>query len=191
MKRYRTIDLFLFALMVCGLEAAAHFALRLFPTEAFTFSVVIPITLIVMMRWGAWAALHTALGGLVYSLLNGGGFNAVLVYTLENLLIMANLGWFALSSKTAVRTSAFMSIAYTLTGYILMETGRAVVACLIEGVPFFGLWIRYLTTDALSGVMAVIVILIARRKDRNGSVFYDQMEYLAELAAEKERAEFV
>ena len=187
MRRYRMIDLSLFALIVCLLEAAAHLAIRLNPTEAFAFSTVLPVALIVMMRWGAWGVLHAMLGGLVYSLLNGGDTAAVLAYTLGSALVAGDLLWFKVLGKTRVRQSAPLSILYTLSGYVLMETGRAAIAAMLTQSPFFGIWIRYMSVDALSGVMAVIVILIARRRDKNGCVFQDQREYLAELAAREEQ----
>ncbi|MDO5111034.1 MAG: hypothetical protein Q4E65_01895 [Clostridia bacterium] len=187
MRRYRAIDLSLFALIVCLLEAAAQLAIRLYPTEAFSFSAVLPIALIVMMRWGAWGILHAMLGGLVYSLLNGGGTAAVLAYTLGSALVGGNLVWFRLLGKKRVQQSGALCVLYTLSGYALMETGRAAVAAAFTHSPFFGLWVRYMSVDALSCVMAVIVILIARRRDKNGCVFQDQREYLAELAAREEQ----
>ncbi|HWQ57669.1 MAG TPA: hypothetical protein VN540_01525 [Clostridia bacterium] len=183
MRRYQTIDLTLLALIVCGLEAAAHAALGFFPTEAFAFSVVLPVCLIVMMRWGAWGLLHAALGGLVYSLINGGGFEAALVYGLGSLAVAGNLLWFRLASKRRVRDSAGLSAAFAATGYLFMATGRALMAALVTGTAFFGCWVRLMSIEALSGAMAVVVLLVARRRDKNGSVFEDQREYLARLAA--------
>ena len=189
MRKYRAIDLTVWAAVMCLSEAAAHFALMAFPTEVFTFSVVLPVTLIAMMRWGWRGAPHAVLGGLVYSLLNGGGRAAVLAYTLGNAFAAVNLLWFTAIDKRRIRESALLTIAYALTGYTLMTLGRAAVASAIESAPFTGLFVRFASTDALSLVMAFIILLIARREDKNGCVLQDQTEYLSQLAEREQSAQ--
>ena len=86
-RTYQVIDLALFALMTVFFEALLVTAgVRWFPAEAYMVSVTPVITAIVMMRWGAWAALHAVLGGAVTCLAAGmaeGRFLAV--YCVGNL----------------------------------------------------------------------------------------------------------
>ena len=101
LKRYMCIDLFILGAILCGLEFLNSLALQYFPGEVFTLSVVLPITLIVMMRWGAYGVLHAVVGGLVYCIFNQGGPSTYLIYTLGNACIALNLVWFKKIGKEA------------------------------------------------------------------------------------------
>ena len=67
---YRAIDLFCFALMLALFEPVLHLAAtKLFPAEPYSVSAAAAITAIVLMRWGPWAGIHSALGGVLVCLL--------------------------------------------------------------------------------------------------------------------------
>ncbi len=181
LKRYMCIDLSMLGAILCGLEILNSAALRFFPGEVFTLSVVLPVTLIVMMRWGAYGLFHAVLGGLVYCICNRGGLHTYLIYMLGNACIAATLIWFRKIGKEAVRQSALNTVLFALTGYLAMNMGRAAVASALEGISVLPLLIRYLSVDTLSTVIGIVAVLVARRQ--NG-LFEDQRQYLLRIQEE-------
>ncbi len=182
-KQYVIIDLVIFAILLCALEIASKVALNFFRREAFAISVILPIILIAMMRHGIKALPLAALGGLVYSALNGAEPEVYIVYILGNCFVGVNVLWFKYVEKEKIREKIWLIILYVITGYILKNLGKGVVAYIMGFTHFAANTVRYLTTDALSAVMTVIVILIARRQD---GVFEDQMAYLIRQAEMEE-----
>ena len=90
--RYRAIDLTLFAVMLAVFEwIVVTASTRWFPNEPYTVSVVPVVTAIVMFRWGPWAAIHAALGGLVFCRASGGGASQYVIYAMGNLLSLLSL----------------------------------------------------------------------------------------------------
>ncbi len=181
LKRYMCIDLTILGAILCGLEFLNSLALQYFPGEVFTLSVVLPISLIVMMRWGAYGVLHAVVGGLVYCIFNQGGPSTYLIYTLGNACIALNLVWFRKIGKEAVRKSALYTVLFALSGYVAMNVGRAILAAVLEGMPFVALLVRYLSVETLSTVIGIVAVLIARRQ--NG-LFEDQKHYLLRIQEE-------
>lgn len=94
--QYRLADLFLFAVILVIAGLLAFYAPKLFPENAdFTFSLMVPIALLVIMRWG-WCGIFYAVGdGLLLCLLNLGNknFNPALfgVYIIGNAFIAVTL----------------------------------------------------------------------------------------------------
>ena len=171
-------------LVLCVLEWAGRMALNVFPRELFTISVVLPVALIAMMRHSAPGVLISAIGGLVYCKVNGAEWDVYLIYILGNSFIALNLLWFKKPGKERIRQSTGLIVLYVISGYILMDLGRSILAFIMGYGPFFAIMARYFTTDTLSAVMSLIIVLIARRQD---GVFEDQMHYLERLALERER----
>lgn len=185
-NKYRTIDLFIFAAIVTALEAINIRLLDFFPGEVFTLSVTMAVSLIVMMRWGAWGLIHAALGGLVYCLANlfSGAevqFSQFLIYTLGNLLIGLDFLFLKYVGKEKVRNAPELTVIYALIGCLTMNLGRAIVSAVFNG-EFLQVLIRMLAVDALNAIITAIILLVARRQ--NG-VFEDQNHYLLRLEAER------
>lgn len=182
--QYVLIDMVILTLILCVLEWLIRTALNAFPRELYTISIVLPIALIAMMRHGALGVLLAAIGGLVYSVLNGAAWDVYLIYILGNSLIALNLFWFKKPGKERIRQSTGLTVFYVVSGYIWMELGRSLFAFVWGARPFFATTVRYFTTDALTAVISVIIVLIARKQD---GVFEDQMQYLKRLASEGEQ----
>lgn len=182
--QYVLIDMIILTVILCVLEWAGAKALNAFPRELYAISVVLPITLIAMMRHGTPGVLLAAVGGLIYCQLNGAAGDVYLIYILGNSLIALNLLWFKKPGKERLTQSAGLIVLYVVSGYILMDLGRSIFAFVLGVRPFFSTMVRYFTTDTLSAVLSVIIVLIARRQD---GVFEDQMHYLKRLAAEGEQ----
>jgi hypothetical protein len=183
-KQYVIIDMIILALVLCVLEAASRWALDFFRREIFTISIVLPMTLIAMMRHGAVGTALAALGGAVYCMLNHAQAGIYIVYIVGNMFIAANLLWFRNSGKQKVVQSKGRIALYVLTGYLLINLGRSVMAAAMGYPDIIAVAVRYFTTDALSAVMAFIILLIAKKQD---GVFEDQTEYLKRQADKEEK----
>ena len=122
-KQYVIIDMIILALVLCVLEAASRWALDFFRREIFTISIVLPMTLIAMMRHGAVGTALAALGGAVYCMLNHAQAGIYIVYIVGNMFIAANLLWFRNSGKQKVVQSKGRIALYVLTGYLLINLG--------------------------------------------------------------------
>lgn len=180
--QYRTIDLILFSLMLTAAEfIVVKAATSWFPGQPYTISVVPAITAIVMMRWGPWAAIHAALGGMVFCLASGAAVQHYIIYIVGNLLSMAALLLIRLLGNEGIRTDALRTMLLGLATVLLMQLGRGAVSLLFGGRS--GDLIRFFTTDVISVLFTVVVVWIARHLD---GVFEDQINYLLRVSRERE-----
>ncbi|MBQ8081707.1 MAG: hypothetical protein IJ240_07385, partial [Clostridia bacterium] len=147
-SQYRAIDLSLFAVMLMLFETVTvTAATRWFPGEAYTVSVVGAVTAIVLMRWGAWGALHAVLGGLVYCLVSRAAVWQYAVYMGGNLFGLGALLLFRVKGRETVRGDALLSMAFGGLTLLLMQAGRALISLLFgAGAAAIG----FFTTDVVS-----------------------------------------
>lgn len=177
---YRTTDLIVFTFIACALEYLNVFVFKnFFSSELYTLSIMLPITLIVMHRWNAYAFVPAILTGLVYCIANKAQNPATYItYIAGNCFIMINLVWHKAVGKKKLEKNILFQILYTVTGYVLMSVGRAGIAAIFEG-SFFANLKTFLIADEISGVIGTIIVIVAaRQKD----LFKDQKEYLWEQA---------
>ena len=176
-KQYRALDLAMFALMLTVAETlAVTAARRWFPNEPYTVSVTPAITTIVMMRWGPWAGLHAALGGVLFCLTSGAGMKHYVIYGLGNLLSLAALGYLRFATPEGIRQSAWKSLTLALMATLLMQLGRALIAVVLGSAPAAAL--GFFTTDVITLLFTLVLIWIARRLD---GIFEEQNHYLLRL----------
>ena len=176
-KQYRALDLAMFALMLTVAETlAVTAARRWFPNEPYTVSVTPAITAIVMMRWGPWAGLHAALGGVVFCLTSGAGVKHYAIYGLGNLLSLAALAYIRSATPEGIRESVWKSLALALMVTLLMQLGRALIAVVLGSAPVAAL--GFFTTDVITVLFTLVLIWIARRLD---GIFEEQNHYLLRL----------
>lgn len=182
-KQYRTLDLAMFALMLTVAETlAVTAARRWFPNEPYTVSVTPAITAIVMMRWGPWAGLHAALGGVIFCLTSGAGTRHYIIYGLGNLLSLAALGYIRSATPEGIRESVWKSMALALMVTLLMQLGRALIAVIMGSAPAAAL--GFFTTDVITVLFTLVLIWIARRLD---GIFEEQNHYLLRLRQEENK----
>ena len=182
-KQYRTLDLAMFALMLTVAETlAVTAARRWFPNEPYTVSVTPAITAIVMMRWGPWAGLHAALGGVIFCLTSGAGTRHYIIYGLGNLLSLAALGYIRSATPEGIRESVWKSMALALMVTLLMQLGRALIAVILGSAPAAAL--GFFTTDVITVLFTLVLIWIARRLD---GIFEEQNHYLLRLRQEENK----
>ncbi len=167
----------MFALMLTVAETlAVTAARRWFPNEPYTVSVTPAITAIVMMRWGPWAGLHAALGGVVFCLTSGAGVKHYAIYGLGNLLSLAALTYIRSATPEGIRESVWKSLALALMVTLLMQLGRALIAVVLGSDPVAAL--GFFTTDVITVLFTLVLIWIARRLD---GIFEEQNHYLLRL----------
>ena len=182
-KQYRGIDLAIFAAILALTEfLIVRAAKSWFPDQLYTVSVTAAVTAIVLMRWGPFAGIHAALGGLVYAWTSGGNLQQFVIYVAGNVLSMAAILLFKAFGKEKIRKSFLLTLLFALSVIVLMQVGRGLVA-LIFGNGIGVIW-KFITMDALSDLFTLVVVWVASRLD---GVFEDQKHYL--LRQQKEREE--
>lgn len=180
-QQYRGIDLTLFALILCVSEwLLVTSAVRWYPEQLYTVSAVGAVTAIVLMRWGPWAGLHAALGGLVFCLASHGSGKQLVIYCAGNLLSLAMLLPLRRLGGERIRTDGFLSVCFGLGTLLLMQLGRMLAALALGGALPEAL--GFFTTDALSLLFTGVILWIARRLD---GIFENQKHYLLRIHNEE------
>ena len=183
LRQYRLTDLFLFAAILVGFELIIHYAFIAFRGE-FTFSPMVPIVLLVMMRWGWPSVFYAVVDGALYCLLNGFSAQTYCAYIVGNACIMLMLLPFKFIGKEKIRSKWYLSALTVIVGWLLVILGRTSLAACF-GVAFQDALIWQLL-DCFSPVIGVVIILIMRKLD---GMFEDQKHYLIRLDEErKEKA---
>ena len=182
-RQYRAIDLGIFAVILCVFETiAAKAAVEWFPQEFYMLSPTITVVCIVMMRWGGWAAIHAAAGGAAYCAASGASVQQFIIYCAGNCLALAALLLFRTHGRDRVRSSAPLTAAFTAAAYAGAQLGRGLAGLFFGGTP--ASVVMFFTTDSLSLLFAVVVVLIARRAD---GLFEEQRSYLIRTQEERMR----
>lgn len=189
-RQYRTMDLFLFSVLLCLSETLITLgANRWFRSADFTLSLACAVTAIVMVRWGGWAAVPLAAGSAVLCLvqgltLPGGiGWQQWLIYMLGSqaglvmLLMLKQAGW------KKVKESPLTAICYGLLTALSMQAGRMLVALALGYSAEQG--IGFITTDILSTLFSVLLVWIASRLD---GLMEEQKHYLRRIQEEDKDA---
>lgn len=174
---YRSIDLALFGLMLAFSEFIIHTAAtRWFPGQPFTVSITAAMCAIVMMRWGPYGAFHAVLGGGILCFLSGASLQQYLFYCVGNLGGLAALLLLRFAGKEKIRQNVVFSLLFAELTLLFMQLGRAGVALAVGTDPANCL--GFITTDALSGLFAMVIIYVVRNLD---GVFEDQKRYLIRI----------
>lgn len=183
--QYRAIDLAILGGVYGICEVLIYVASTFwYANELYIASPIAAVTAIVMMRWGGWAGIHAAAGGLLYAYLRQGSWQQLLTYGAGNLLALAALVLLKLLGKERIRKSAFLSVMFGLCVQLLMQVGRGLVSALLGTA--FDACIGYITTDILSTLLTLVIIWIVRKAD---GLFEDQKHYLLRLESERHKVE--
>lgn len=184
-QQYRTIDLAILAGVYAVCEILIYVASTFwYARELYIASPIAAVTAVVMMRWGGWAGIHAAAGGLLYAYLRQGSWQQLLAYGAGNLLALAALALPKFLGKERIRKSAFLSVMFGLCVQLLMQVGRGLVSALLGTA--FDACIGYITTDILSTLLTLVIIWIVRKMD---GLFEDQKHYLLRLESERHNVE--
>ena len=183
LKQYRSTDLFLFAIILIAFELVVHFAFIGLKGD-FTFSPMVPIVLLVIMRWGWQGAIFAAVDGVLYCLLNGAGWQSYICYGIGNLSIMSVLLMTRFIGKQKIAGKWGFSALFVVVGWISVVLGRTLIAACC-GENFLAALLLQLS-DLFTLAIGVLIILVLRRLD---GMFEDQKHYLLRL--DDERKEMV
>ena len=181
-SQYRSVDLFLFAVMLLVFESVIIAAsTRWFPQEPYTVSVVPAITAIVLIRWGPWAGIHAFLGALVLCAQSRAQAPQYAVYCIGNLFSLFCLlpvRW--LGGEEEIRLSSMKTAVFGLTVLLAMQVGRGLVSL------FFGYSLQaaagFLTTEVITDLFTLVILWIVRRLD---GLLENQRHYLLRLQEEE------
>ena len=182
-KQYRGIDLILFVIMYGVCEYLAIKAATVWFDESYCISIMLPMLVIVMMRWDKFSIIHAVVYALLFVYFQSGSLTQYFIYLTGNLGFMLLLLYMKKVTKEKIRATFFGSVSYLLIGFLLMEVFRGLASMLLAGKDA-GVIFTFIMTDMLSLVFAILVIIIVRRID---GLFIDQKQYLLELNSQKER----
>jgi len=143
----------------------------------------VAVICIVMMRWGGFAAIHAVIGGAAFCLALGATAEQFVVYCIGNCFALVSLILIKVLGKQKIRDRVWLTIIFTVLAFVGTELGRGLVS-LIFGLAIDAV-LAFFTTDSLSLVFAVVVVLISRRVD---GLFEDQKAYLIRTESERRRA---
>lgn len=183
LKQYRAIDLGLIMFILAVAEVLiAHAARVWFPYEVYVLSPTVAVVCIVMMRWGLWAAVHAAGGGLAMCISMGAELKQYAVYCIGTCLALGALLMFKKWDKKQVRDSGKLTLAFTAAAYVLAQLGRWLVMLCFGGTA--GDLVTLFTTDSITLLFTLITVQIARRVD---GLFEDQIAYLIRTQSERQK----
>lgn len=186
LKQYRNIDLGIMFFILAAVEAVTATAARVwFPYEAYVLSPTVAMVCIVMMRWGGWAAVQAVGGGLALCIASGASLKQFAVYCVGNCLALAAMALFRVFGKEKIRSSAGLTLTFTVTAYAAAQIGRWLIGLTLGGSA--GDIVKLLTTDSLSLIFAVVTLQLARRLD---GLFEDQVAYIRRTQAQARREQF-
>lgn len=195
--RYRATDLLLFAVILVAFDVIMFFAYTTWfgedsswyePTR-YLFSLMVPITLLVMVRWGWYGVFYAVFDGLLYCLmwllkLDDVSSQMVLYYVLTygigNAFIILSYIMVKFMGYKRIASTWYFTALYALSGWVAVIIGRTVVAACFG----YNLFVDFVVADILSLFISIIVMLVMRKLD---GMMEFQKDYLIRL--DKERKE--
>ncbi len=185
LKQYRNIDLGIMLIILAIAEAVITNAARFwFPSEIYVLSPMIAIVSIVMMRWGGWAAVQAAGGGLALCIASGASGKQFAVYCIGNCFALTALALFRVFGKEKIRSKPSLTLLFTVTAFAGAQLGRWLVGLALGGTV--GDIVKLFTTDSLSLLFAIVAVQLARKLD---GLFEDQIAYLLRTQADRRKSE--
>ena len=181
LKQYRMVDLTLFAVLLAVFESIIILASkRWFPGEPWTVSLTPAITAIVLIRWGPWAGIHAALGGLVLCIGSGAQPAQFVIYLVGNLFSLLVVPFLRFPGmKEKITSDALRTLGFGLAVLLLMQVGRGLVSlCFGHG------WekaLGFVTTEAVTDLFTLVILWIVRRLD---GLLEDQRHYFRRIREE-------
>ena len=182
-RQYKLTDLFLFAVILVIAELIAHFAGVKFAddTVAYLITFTVPITALVMMRWGWVAVLYAVADGVLWCLLKSAKWQSYLCYGLGNAFIALLLLMTRFMGKERIAGKWYFSALFVTCGWVAVMLGRSLVG-LCAGYSLGELLRNFCLNELLSLFMAVVIICVMRKLD---GMFEDQKSYLARIDGER------
>ena len=182
-KQYRNVDLFIFSLITAIGEGIATFATsRWFVGQPMAISITLAMILIAMHRWSGFAAVIAVVGGATFCLASTASPEQFLIYCGGNVFALVSLIFLNLLTKSRVRESFLLTLAFSSISYVAMALGRWLIS-----LPFgagFPELVGFLVSDVLSLLFAVLILWSCRSVD---GLIEDQKAYLLRLERERKK----
>lgn len=184
-KQYRTIDIFILVALTIIFEGIATMATaKWFAAQPVALSIGLAMVCIVMMRWGWQAAFAAFASGFVFCFLSGATAQQFVIYCIGNIFALLGMVWFKVFGKEGVRNSMWLITLFVSTAYVGQVLGRSLIA--IAFGDSWGALVTFATTDIMSLVFAILVIILFRKTD---GMLEDQKAYLLRLDKEKKETQ--
>ena len=181
-NQYRTMDVLIFTVLTAVFECIATLATaKWFWSQPVAISITLTLILIVMHRWGAYAAIIAAAGGIAFCVTSGASVEHYLIYGIGNIFALTSLVYFRIFGKDGVRKSFLKTLLFASTSYLSVAVGRWLVS-LIFGAGFSEL-VAFLTTDLITLLFAVVILYSCRGID---GLVEDQRQYVIRINEKKE-----
>ena len=184
-RQYRSIDIALFVIMYAVCEFLTVRAATVWFDEPYSISIMLPLLVMVMMRWDWLAVVNAVAYALIFVFLQKGTIGQYAVYLIGNLGCMLTVLWLLKTGKQKVRDSLFISMEFLLISFLLMEIFRGLASAVILGSNIRVI-IQFIFTDMLSLVFSVLLVIIVRRID---GLFEDQKHYLLRINSHENRVD--
>lgn len=182
-SKYRAINIILLSVIFSAIETLiAKGANIWFPELGYTLSLAVIFVSLEMMRWNGFGAVSAVLSGLVFCLASGANGQQYLIYCIGNSFALLALLYIKFVGPDKIRKSVPLTLVYVVMVFLLVQGGRWCVSTILGNDP--RLIIQFLTTDALSGVFGIVVILVMRNVD---GMFENQRSYLRRLEEERKK----
>ena len=176
-KQYRAIDIALFIIMYAACEFLTVKAATVWFDEPYSISIMLPLLVMVMMRWDWFASINAFAYALIFVFLQKGTIGQYVIYLIGNLGCMLTVSWLLKTGKQKVKESFFMSMAFLLISFLLMEVFRGLASVIVLGSNIRVI-IQFIFTDMLSLVFGILMLIVVRRVD---GLFEDQKQYLLRI----------
>ncbi len=187
-NQYRLTDLFLFAVILLFFDLITYYAPQLFPGGAiYSFCLTVPITLLIMIRWG-WQSVFFAVGdGVLLSLLNNpSSWQSYISYAAGNALMMVLLLAVKFIGKDKLIGRWYTAACFVIVGWALANFGVTCIQAMF-GYNFgevaaanFGFGIN----GVLALAMGLVIVLVLRKLD---GMMEDQKAYIKRVNGEQKR----
>lgn len=184
-KQYRTIDVLILVALTIIFEAIATMATaKWFALQPVAVSIGLAMVCIVMMRWSWLAAFPAVAGGFTFCVLSGATAQQFVIYCIGNVFALLGMVWFKVFGKEGIRKSMWNIVLFVSTAYVGQVLGRGLIAIALG--DNWSTFITFATTDIMTLVFAVLVIILFRKTD---GMLEDQKVYLLRLDKQKKETQ--
>ena len=180
-KQYRTIDiLILVALTIVFETITTQATAKWFALQPVALSIGLAMVCVAMLRWGWQAAFLAFAGGFAFCVVSGGTIQQYVIYCIGNIFALLAMVWFKVFGKEGIRNSIAKMLLFAATAYAGTVLGRGIFSMVFGDA--WGTFVIHATTDIMTLVFAVLVLLLFRKTD---GMLEDQKTYLLRLEEER------
>ena len=185
-KQYKEIDISILSVLLLLFEALSVYASsKWFNLAGLTLISLTPLVMVVMMmRWSEFAVIAALVGGVSYCFACGGKPEQYLIYCVGNLFGVLSIFIIKKLGKEAIREKQLRLALISISTYLFINVGRWLVSLIFA--PAIETLITFVTTDAISLVVAIVGTIALRNSD---GILEDQKAYLLRLDRERREEE--